>query len=241
MKNIFMNWFQGWATAPEICNICKDSWAKNNPDWNLVLLDETNLDDYTNLRSILPNVRTNPANYSDILRIFLMKEHGGVWADATLFCNKPLSNWVTDSKDSFIFTRSDYSYTNKIICNWFVYSEEKSVLIDELYNRTIEYWEKNPVQMELNYFMHDIVWDMYRQHTPTRSIMDSWSHIECTTTTQPHGRGAHFFVPYEVHFNSEVTTAIKRRVESQVDPLYKLTHKLDYKGSKLLEYFKSLL
>ena len=222
-KTIWINWFQGWDNAPEICGHCLTSWKYHNPEWEVVKLDSTNISEYCEL----PKVKTNLANYSDLLRVVLMYKYGGVWADSTLFCNKPLDSWIDDDTDSFIFTRSDNDVTNKIICNWFVYANKDSHLINELYNRTIEYWEKNPVQEELNYWMHDLIKDMYLNDPKSKSIMDSWSHIDCSTV--PSGKGAHLFTPYEHYPHQPINEEAKNRIDSQVEPVYKLTHKIDTK------------
>lgn len=235
-KTIFINWFQGWDNAPEVCGHCLKSWEYHNPDWEIVKLDNSNISEYCTL----PDVQTNLANYSDILRVYLMKQYGGVWADSTLFCNKPLDSWIPECNDSFIFTRSDERMSDKIICNWFVYADKDSYLISELYDRTVKYWTDNPVQPQLTYWMHDLVRDMYRDDSKSKDIIDSWSHIDCATA--PIGRGAHYFTPYEVHFGSKIQPSVKNRIDSKVDPIYKLTHKTPLvQGSALYYLFGSVL
>ena len=38
-KIIWIYWHQGWGNAPEIIKICKKSWIKKNPEWDVRALD----------------------------------------------------------------------------------------------------------------------------------------------------------------------------------------------------------
>jgi mannosyltransferase OCH1-like enzyme len=49
IKTIFILWFQGFDNAPIIVKKCVDSWKHYNPDWNIILLDHTNLCKYIDL------------------------------------------------------------------------------------------------------------------------------------------------------------------------------------------------
>ena len=47
------------------------------------------------LANIDLNSRTlTAASLSDILRISLLHEFGGVWVDATVYCNRPIDEWL---------------------------------------------------------------------------------------------------------------------------------------------------
>ena len=79
-KTIWMCWFQGWNNATDQSKLCKESWAFHNPEWDIVYLDNTNISKYVDVSNILPDNQKAkyPAAYSDVLRIALLKEHGGV-------------------------------------------------------------------------------------------------------------------------------------------------------------------
>jgi mannosyltransferase OCH1-like enzyme len=84
-------WLQGWDKAPWHINKVKESWQKYNSEWNIELVSEDNLSKYINIK--LPNNIT-PQAKSDIIRLNLLYEHGGVWADATMLCLMPLDLWL---------------------------------------------------------------------------------------------------------------------------------------------------
>ena len=78
-----------------ITTSCK-TWKIHNPEWKIILLDENNLKKYVNDIDYLYDKNKNITFQakSDIIRLSILKNNGGVWADATLLCSKPLDDWV---------------------------------------------------------------------------------------------------------------------------------------------------
>jgi hypothetical protein len=68
-------------------------------------LDEKTLGSYVDLRAIAGKnmAGISPQALSDILRINLLAQHGGVWADATCFCCRPLDDWIDDHAKAGFF------------------------------------------------------------------------------------------------------------------------------------------
>ena len=75
---------------------CVKTWEILNHDWEVVRLDKSNLHKFIDLNEIVPNYeqkQISEASLSDMIRLLLLKKYGGLWVDATMFCNEPLSNW----------------------------------------------------------------------------------------------------------------------------------------------------
>lgn len=221
-KTIWINWFQGWDKCPPLCRFCLDSWKYYNPEWDVVELDENNYRDYVDIDSILPGVETNKTAFSDILRLFLLKEYGGVWADATLFCNQPLDDWLQD--DFFIFTRPDL-----MVSSWFIYSEKQSYIVSKWYDMMVAYWKERLGGSDrlnnLYPWVHKLFAESYEQDPEFAKRVDSMSKIDCYPHPVHRGNGPHMFTPYNKYLNEGLTPDIKTRIDSKVDPCYKLTHK----------------
>lgn len=224
-KTIWITWFQGWDLAPNVAQKCLESWKYHNPDWEVVCLDKNNYKEYCKIDEVLPGLDTNYISLGDILRLFLMKEHGGVWVDATCFCNKPLDSWVHDIEDSFVFTQP-----GRMIASWFVAAHEGSRVIDTWYNKMVEFWTyriKETDQFEQQYgWIHSLFRSSY-EDKDVKAIVDSWDKIDCRIDPQRRGRGPHLFAPYEYTINLKVSPEISRRIDSKVDPLYKLSYKIN--------------
>ena len=45
-KNIFLLWLQGWNNAPWLQKQVLLSWRVNNPNWDIKLIDQKNLNKY---------------------------------------------------------------------------------------------------------------------------------------------------------------------------------------------------
>lgn len=102
-KTIWLLWMQGWNDeTPWVVRQVRQSWEAFNRDWNVVALDEVSLEKYVDvsedscLKKMIRN-RVGMAPISDMIRLSLLYEHGGVWADATMMCMHPLDDWIYEA------------------------------------------------------------------------------------------------------------------------------------------------
>ena len=130
---------QGLDAAPLVVQKCYESWQKHNPDWNIVLLDENNIQEHITLRA---KQITHQA-LSDILRINLLSKYGGVWVDATCFCTKPMGEWLYANLNSgfFAFERPG---PDRMISSWFLASTKNNYITHAYTEAVNMYWDENP-------------------------------------------------------------------------------------------------
>lgn len=112
---------QFWDTAhrPEAVERVMASWREANPSWRYQANDMTSAREY--LRSLddprlaLAFRRANtPAQKADILRLVLLREFGGVYADADDFCLAPIESWIGGAE--FVVATENYgSVGNNLI------------------------------------------------------------------------------------------------------------------------------
>src|ERR1700733_10439169 len=95
-KTIWSCWFQGRRNAPDLVKRCLASWETLKPGWDFRCLDAETTGRYVDLGEHvdLQSQTITAASLSDILRVLLLHEYGGVWVDATLYCNVPLDEWL---------------------------------------------------------------------------------------------------------------------------------------------------
>lgn len=93
-KNIFLLWLQGWESAKWLNKQVGESWEINNPEWKIHYIDLVNLKDYVNDIDYIYDEQKiiSPQAKSDIIRLSLLKNHGGIWADTTMLCMQPLDH-----------------------------------------------------------------------------------------------------------------------------------------------------
>lgn len=146
-KIIWFLWLQGLSEAPEIVRRCHDSWRRHNPGWELRTLDRAALDGLVDLDARLgPQLADiSPQALSDIARIALLRAHGGVWADATTFCQRPLDDWLPSELGDgvFAFTRPG---RDRLISSWFLAAAPDHPLIAAWDARVRRYWRGPPFQ-----------------------------------------------------------------------------------------------
>ncbi|MGH8557892.1 MAG: capsular polysaccharide synthesis protein [Methylococcales bacterium] len=141
---IWIMWWQGFEKAPRIVQQCIRSWRKNNPDWELVFLDQESVNNYLTL-DYITNLNENMMPLqalSDVIRINLLAKYGGVWVDATCFCCKPLNEWLDRYIKSGFFAFSNPG-PGRLIASWFLAAENGSYIICQLADSVNKYWSIN--------------------------------------------------------------------------------------------------
>lgn len=93
---IWISWLQGVEAAPKIVKKCIASVKKNAGQHRVVIIDESNYSEYTNIPDyIIEKYKKgviSKTHFSDILRVNLLMLHGGLWIDATVFCTSKISD-----------------------------------------------------------------------------------------------------------------------------------------------------
>lgn len=104
---IWVCWWQGLDNAPAIVRTCVASIQKAAGRHEVVVLDETNYRRYADLPEWIveryKKGRISRTQFSDVLRLTLLAQYGGIWVDATVFCSDSLPD---DAFDREIFTVS---------------------------------------------------------------------------------------------------------------------------------------
>jgi hypothetical protein len=120
-----------------------------NPDWEIILLNQDDANEHVDRRELPLNMKV--AAYSDLLRVKILKENGGVWADATCLCMKPLDDFILgvfSQCDFFAFYRPG---KDRLVSSWFLASTKNSRLMHD-WCRLSEFFWKWPVTARYPYF-----------------------------------------------------------------------------------------
>ncbi len=145
-KIIWMYWHQGLENAPHMVQHCVKSWKHMNPEWEVKVIDKDNISKYVNIELKKEKFENMVlAHYSDLLRAKLLYTYGGVWADATSYCMKPLDTWLKPYTVSGFFALTRLSSTGLIglMSNWFLVSEKNSIIMKKTYEIKLNYWNEN--------------------------------------------------------------------------------------------------
>lgn len=153
---IHIAWFQGAENTPPLVQMCLNRWARLNPDYDvriydledtLSILSATNIDLAYFLKNYNPNMAMcdNPdfdsslPALSELLRVWLLKTLGGVWADATTFPVIPLADWLPTYQKSGFFCFDGHQRPIEIGC-WFLYAKPDNALVCSWWQEVESYW-----------------------------------------------------------------------------------------------------
>lgn len=94
-NKIWMCWWQGEENAPALVKRCIESIKRNAGNHEVILITEENYRNYANIPDwVLEKYKARiitKTNLSDLLRLSLLAQHGGMWLDATFFCADSVS------------------------------------------------------------------------------------------------------------------------------------------------------
>ncbi len=102
-KHLWVLWWQGKDKLPPIVSECVDR-MKRLEGYELTMLDKDNISSYIDLSDVLPLYKNGEISiqfFSDIIRMRLLRHHGGFWVDSTM---------AIMDKDFFNDIESSYSF-----------------------------------------------------------------------------------------------------------------------------------
>lgn len=141
-RTIWIYWHQGEDKAPPLVRSCIASWRQRNPDWRVRVVDADTLHEYSNLVERIDLRRDDLTLQlaSDLIRIDLLARHGGVWADASVYCARPLDEWLPDAMNSSGFFAFHHPKPDRLLASWFLAAERENPLVSEVRNRMLVYF-----------------------------------------------------------------------------------------------------
>lgn len=174
-RRIFLFWDAGYEAAPELCRACIDSWREHNPGWQVEVLDSNSIADILD-RAQFPD-EMKPAAFADMLRVHLLARHGGVWADATVLCTRPLDDWLPmlfNQCEVFFFSLPK---EDRLVSSWFIAARAGSPAMAALRAACDRYWTGRRKQ-PLNYlWFHALIEYLALQPGPLRRAFASMPQI----------------------------------------------------------------
>lgn len=146
-NTIWVYWKQGLNNAPKIVQKCIASAVKNRGERNIIILTERNIHDYIVLPDFIEHKHDDgiicEAHYSDLIRIQLLIQYGGIWMDATCYNTAPLPLCINEA-DFFMFSSGNWWPWLKNVSkcsNWFIKSKKDNILLQKLRNFLFEHWK----------------------------------------------------------------------------------------------------
>ena len=133
-KDIYMLWDKGFEHAPDWERTCLWTWQHHNPDWTVHAMNMSVAMERADVFRWISEEKWNNIKHkhvwADIIRVLILARYGGVWADASVACNAPLTGGVIMERlaarggDVLQFRRDDpqarRSPLSYWIASWFI-------------------------------------------------------------------------------------------------------------------------
>jgi hypothetical protein len=128
---IWMYWNKGYDAAPALVRICIDSWIAKNPTWPVIVLDDAAVPNYVDIPDLIDGRRRDITiqKVAVLLRTTLLARYGGVWADATVYCSKPLDSWLPAHTDAGFFAFKNPG-PDRMLSNWFMFGQPGNLITE---------------------------------------------------------------------------------------------------------------
>jgi hypothetical protein len=156
---------------------------------------------------------------SDVVRVDLLRRHGGIWVDATTYCLRPLSDWI-DRATATGFFAFNQPAPDRMIASWFFAAESRSYIVDALSPRIRSYWNERSGEPDEYFWLHNIFRQAYDSDEEFRRLWDLSPKLSADLPR--------YFLLNEENLLGPVSYSHQLIVETAQTPLLKLTHKLDH-------------
>ncbi len=159
-KRIWVLWWEGVEEMPEVVKHCVHSMKQHAAGYEVIVLTKDNYNEYAKLpKHIIDHFENGDieiVHLADILRVFLLCQHGGIWLDATVFLSDDLpSDYLVRAFFSSNTGNKASEFASK--GRWSGYfmavSHSHTVLFDYLREMYTDYWKEHNII--LCYFLLD--------------------------------------------------------------------------------------
>ena len=200
-KIIWQFWGQGWdfEKLPDVVKISYKSVEKYKKDYEIIHLDMNNINDYLEIPAyILKKVEDKKmgfAHFTDIIRLALLYNYGGVWIDATILLTDYLPQEYFEM-DYFMFQRDNnlenkkdwedyddfyFSWNNEMkvrVLNSIIFAKKNNEIIKTLLDMLLIFWEHN--DLVPNYFFFQVLYteliENYYKKKQCKIVSDTLTH-----------------------------------------------------------------
>ncbi len=140
-KLIHSAWLQGRDAAPAVVRLNHARWAELNPGHRLQVWEQARVQRLLEPYGLAIDGMA-PQALSDILRVRLLLQYGGVWADASLFPVLPLDDWLPDATRRSGFFAFERPWADRLISSWFLAAGPGHPIVKAWWREIVGYWSR---------------------------------------------------------------------------------------------------
>lgn len=174
---IWFCWFQGEDNLPEIPKLCLTMLRKYSNNHPVIVITQDNYRDYVEIPSRIVNLfkcgNISYSHFSDILRINLITQKGGLWMDSTMLLTKNIDERIFETPFYTVKIKEFGNFVSR--SRWsvfFIGGTAGNILTSCICEYYIRYWEKE--NCLIDYFFTDYAIDIaYKSNKEIKNIIDN--------------------------------------------------------------------
>ena len=224
-NKVWICWFQGIESAPEIVQKCYESVRVNLLDKEIVVITSDNINDYVRFPDYImekwqKGIITH-THMTDLLRLELLIRNGGVWLDATVFCSDSNIPGYFFHSDLFFYQclKPGRDGHSTYMSSWLMSANSNNKLLMATRHLLYEYWREHDSMVDY-FLLHDFM-SIVLEYYP-----EDWKNIVPRDNAAPHVLLLRLFDEYD----EGIWNAVKAQTPF---------HKLSYKFEKEKETMKN--
>lgn len=235
-KNIFIFWYEGFASAPAVVKRCVKRLETYYGDkYKINLLDKTNYLNYVDLDNYVIDLfkkrKISIQTFTDIIRAKLIFDNGGYWIDSTFFMSKDFPLFQNLERNSFdcLFVKLPKpsmlklgNYENPTL-SFFLGGRMNSVLFKYLYDAFLFYLKDKKMSKKLiPYYYMDMMLLLAMYHQIDNGAVNKVIHYEYDL---------YYFQDHE--FDTDFD---KKEIDKMLSRPYKLNWRINPPEKSLINY-----
>lgn len=179
---IWWCWLQGEKNAPDLCKACLNSLRKYYPDYQINIITSENFNEYIDIPQFILDKYNkgiiNRTKFSNILRIFLLVEHGGLWIDSTVLCTGRRHDLFCN--DLFVYQNWAFNQEVPVVAsNWLIYSVKAHPIMVLVKDLHLAYWRDH--NKLIDYYVFHLLF-----HMAIKRYFDLWQQMPKFSNIPPH-------------------------------------------------------
>ncbi len=177
---VWQYWHSGVTECPPIIRECMASVKRHTTGREVIILSDNTFHDHVTLPAhiLAKRQQMGTTHFSDILRSYLLAQHGGTWIDASVMLTGAIDE-VTSSIPFFVFKRPNDPY---MLSSWFIHSIAGHPLVCAMRDVLTAYWvmqDELRAYFTFHFFFEAII-------TLHADLREHWKKMPTMSAMPPH-------------------------------------------------------
>lgn len=188
-------WLQGEENAPPLCKVCLKSLRRNYPDYQINVVTLKNAAQFVNFPEHIVKKfnagKISPTHFSDLLRMELLINHGGIWLDSTVLCTGRERDLL--NLPLFIFRGIWRNEDAHLGSSWFIVAEKNNPILKTTRDLLYKFWQDHDMLGNGGfYFAFHCMFKLAAEKYP-----NEWAKVPAFPNVNPHLLQFEFFEQYD--------------------------------------------